>query len=144
MTPSTPSTMTRTITMRANCTSEHSSTPLVVLPVFLMMCHDPLGSSSLSLSSSSACCTCVVLSDLFDLSFYFHLSLCPSSSTPLSLCTLTCTPTSTTWTPWKITCASPPRGASTPTTSPTPSHKQLGFVRCFCRHRKMERDIHQS
>ena len=41
MTPSTPSTMTRTITMRANCTSEHNSTPLVVLPVFLMMCHNP-------------------------------------------------------------------------------------------------------
>ena len=50
MTPSTPSTMTRTITTRTICTSEHSSTPLVVLPV-LMLSHDPLGSSSLSLSS---------------------------------------------------------------------------------------------
>ena len=48
----------------------------------------------------------------------------PSSSTPLSWCTLTCTPTSTTWIPWKITCATPPRGASTPTTSPTPSQEQ--------------------
>ena len=46
----------------------------------------------------------------------------PSSSTPLSSCTLTCTPTSTTWTPWKITCATPPRGALTATTSPSPSH----------------------
>ena len=51
MTPSTPSTMTRTITMRATCMSEHSSTPLVVFLVSLIMCHDPLGSSSLSLSS---------------------------------------------------------------------------------------------
>ena len=31
------------------------------------------------------------------------------------------TPTSTTLTPWKITCATPPRGATTPTTSPSPS-----------------------
>ena len=51
MTPSTPSTMTRTITTLAICTSEHSSAPLVVFP-FLMLSHDPLGSSSLSLSSS--------------------------------------------------------------------------------------------
>ena len=34
----------------------------------------------------------------------------PSSSTPLSWCTLTCTQTLKTWTPWKITCATPPRG----------------------------------
>ena len=34
---------------------------------------------------------------------------------------MTCTQTSTTWTPWKTTCATPPRKASTPTTSPTPS-----------------------
>ena len=45
----------------------------------------------------------------------------PSSSTPLSSCTLSTTPTSTTWTPWKITCATPPRGVTTPMTSPTPS-----------------------
>ena len=74
MTPSTPSTMTRTITMRANCTSEHSSTPLVVLPVFLMMCHDPLGSSSLSLSSSRHVAH-VSFSLIFTyLPFYFNLS----------------------------------------------------------------------
>ena len=50
----------------------------------------------------------------FDLSFsvFFHSSV---------LCTLTCTPTSTTWTPWKITCATPPRRATTLTTSPSPS-----------------------
>ena len=35
----------------------------------------------------------------------------PSSSTPLSWCTLSCTPTSTTWTPWKITCATPAKGS---------------------------------
>ena len=74
MTPSAPSTMTRTITMRANCTSEHSSTPLVVLPVFLMMCHDPLGSSSLSLSSSRHVVH-VWFSLIFTyLPFYFNLS----------------------------------------------------------------------
>ena len=49
-----------------------------------------------------------------------------STSLPTSTCTFSfspssCTPTSTTWTPWKITCATPPRGATTPTTSPTPS-----------------------
>ena len=45
MTPSTSSTMTRTITTRAICTSEHSSALLVVFPVSLMLSHDPLGSS---------------------------------------------------------------------------------------------------
>ena len=44
MTQSTPSTMTRTITTRAICTSEHSTAPLVVFLV-LMLSHDPLGSS---------------------------------------------------------------------------------------------------
>ena len=51
---------------------------------------------------------------LFDLSFYFHphffVFYFPSSP---------CTPT--TLTPWKITCATPRRGATTPTTSPSPS-----------------------
>ena len=74
MTPSTPTRMTRTTTTHAICTSEHSSAPLVVLPVFLMMCHDPLGSSSLSLSSSRH-----VAHVSFSLSsstslFYFNLS----------------------------------------------------------------------
>ena len=60
--------------MRANCTSEHSSTPLVVLAVFLMMCHDPLGSSSLSLSSSRHVAH-VWFSLIFTyLPFYFNLS----------------------------------------------------------------------
>ena len=67
------------------------------------------------------CCTCAVLSDLFDLPFYFHLSFSVFFHSSV-LMHLTCTPTSTTWTPWKMTCATPPRGASTPTTSPTPSH----------------------
>ena len=67
--------MTRTITMRANCTSEHSSTPLVILPVFLMMCHDPLGSSrSRVCHLISTPCICAVLFDLFDFPFYFDLS----------------------------------------------------------------------
>ena len=42
MTPSTPSTTTRTITTRAICTSEHSSAPLVVFPVLMIMCHTTL------------------------------------------------------------------------------------------------------
>ena len=73
MTLSTPSTITRTITTRTICTSEHSSTPLVVFPV-LMMCHDPLGSISLSLSSSRHVAH-VSLSLIFAyLHFYFNLS----------------------------------------------------------------------
>ena len=43
MTPSTPSTMTRTITTRAICTSGHSA--LLVVFLVLMLSHDPLGSS---------------------------------------------------------------------------------------------------
>ena len=124
MTPSTPSTMTRTITMRATCMSGHSSTPWVVFLVSLIMCHDLLGSSSLSLSSHvirmSHMCCCFWFSST---SLSTSTCLSPSSSSPLSWCSLTCRPTSTTWTPWKITCATPPRGASTPTTSPTPSHQ---------------------
>ena len=76
MTPSTPTRMTRTTTMRANCTSEHSSTPLVVLPVFLMMCHDPLSLKFIeSFISRHPHVAHVSLSlILFDLSFYFDLS----------------------------------------------------------------------
>ena len=51
MTPSTPTSTRTQSTTCATCTSEHSSAPLVVFPVSLMTCHDPLGSSSLSLSS---------------------------------------------------------------------------------------------
>ena len=120
MTPSTPSTMTRTITTRAICTSEHSSALLVVF-LFLIMCHDLLGSSRscvCHLHAMSHMCGSLWFSPT---SFSISTCLSPSSSTLLSWCTLTCTPTSTTWTPWKITCATPPRGASTPTTSPSPS-----------------------
>ena len=71
--------------------------------------------------------TCVVLLDLIFLPFYFDLTFpSPSSSSPLSWCTLNTTPTSTTSTPWKMTCATPPRGVTTPTTSPSPSHKGHG------------------
>ena len=55
VTPSTPSTMTRTTTTHAICTSEHSSAPLVVFHVSLMMCphHNWLKSfMCLSISSS--------------------------------------------------------------------------------------------
>ena len=85
MTPSTPSTMTRTITTRAICTSEHSSALLVVFPVSLKLCHDPLG------SSRSCVCHLHVMSSIdvrfsltspsslstFDLSFpvFFHSSV---------------------------------------------------------------------
>ena len=66
-------TMTRTITTRAICTSEHSSARLVVFPV-LMLSHDPLGSSSLSVSSSRHVAY-VSFSLIFTyLPFYFNLS----------------------------------------------------------------------
>ena len=55
--------------------------------------------------------------------FLLQHVLLPSSSTPLSWCTLSRTPTSTTWTPCK-TCATPQRGVTTPTTSPSPSQKE--------------------
>ena len=76
MTPSTPSTMTRTITTRAICTSEHSSAPLVVFHVSLMMCHTTLAQvvHVSVISSSRHPCTCAFLLDLFDLPFYFDLS----------------------------------------------------------------------
>ena len=83
MTPSTPTRMTRTITTRAICTSEHSSALLVVFPVSLMSSHDPLGSSSLSLSSSrhvahvSFSLIFTYLPLYFDMSFpvFFHSSV---------------------------------------------------------------------
>ena len=90
------------------------------------MSHDPLGSSSLSLSSSRHVAH-VSFSLIFTyLPFYFNLSfpvllplLCPDG-------TLTCTPTSTTWTPWKITFATSAKGSNDATTSPTPSHLVWG------------------
>ena len=83
-----------------------------------------IGSSSLSLSfhlHTMHMCCCLWFS-----STSLSTSTCrsPSSSSPLSWCSLTCRPTSTTRTPWKMTCATPPRGASTSTTSPTPSQKK--------------------
>ena len=67
MTPSTPTRMTRTITTRTICTSEHSSAPLVVFHVSLMMCHTTLA-QVVHVS---------VLSFYFDLSFpvFFHSSV---------------------------------------------------------------------
>ena len=49
----------------------------------------------------------------------------PSSSTSPSWCTLSRTPTSTTWTPCNTTCAPPRRGVTTPTTSPSPSQDHI-------------------
>ena len=115
VTPCTPSTMTRTITTRTICTSEHSSAPLVVLHVSLMMCHTTLAQVvHVSVISSSRH---VYVRSSLTSSTSLSTSTCPSpsSSTPLSWCTLTCTPTSTTWNLWQITCATPPRGALTPT-----------------------------
>ena len=74
VTPCTPSTMTRTITTRTICTSEHSSALLVVIPL-LMLSQDPFGSSR-----SRVChliftrCICAFLFDLSDLPFFFDLS----------------------------------------------------------------------
>ena len=45
----------------------------------------------------------------------------PSSSTSPSWCTLSRTPTSTTWIPCNTTCATPRKEVTTPTTSPSPS-----------------------
>ena len=74
VTPSTPSTMTRTITTRTIFASEHSSAPLVVFHVSLMMCHTTLAQVVQVSVIFTPCCTCVSLSDLFDLPFYFDLS----------------------------------------------------------------------
>ena len=111
MTPSTPTRMTRTITTRAICTSEHSSALFSRLS-----CLDNVSWSFWLKSSMSPSLHLPVIHDVrFSLTSPTSLSTStcpsPSSSTPLSWCTLTCTPTSTTWTPWKITCATPPRGA---------------------------------
>ena len=54
-----------------------------------------------------------------DFFFYFHLHFTVLFFFLLPHCTLTRTSTSTTWTLWKITCAPPPRGATTPATSPS-------------------------
>ena len=48
--------------------------------------------------------------------FYFHLSF--------TVFFLTCTPTSTTWTPGKITCATPPRGPRRQRRRPLPHRIQ--------------------
>ena len=64
VTQSTPSTMTRTITTRAICTSEHSSAPLIVFHVSLIMCHTTLAQVHWVFHiTSSACRTCVVVFD---------------------------------------------------------------------------------
>ena len=101
-------------------------------------CHTHLiGSSSLSLHLIRMSCMCD--------SPWSHLLLfllrpdLPRLLPLLSWCTLTCTPTSTTWTPWKTTFATPRRGALTPMTSPSPSQHRnqrtpvIFFHREFCR-----------
>ena len=63
MTQRTPTRMTRTITTRAICTSEHSSAPLVVFHVSLMMCHTTLAQFVRVSVIFTPCRTCVVLLD---------------------------------------------------------------------------------
>ena len=65
--------------------------------------------------------------------FSSSTSTCPSlsSSFPSTSCTASCTLSSTNWSPWKA-CATPPRGVTTPTTSPSPSH---------WRHQKYRHDV---
>ena len=75
MTQSTPSRMTRTITTRTICTSEHSSAPLVVFHVSLIMCHTTLAQVvHVSVISSSRHVHVSFSLILFDLPFYFDLS----------------------------------------------------------------------
>ena len=75
MTQSTPSRMTRTITTRTICTSEHSSAPLVVLHVPLIMCHTTLAQVvHVSVISSSRHVYVSFSLILFILPFYFDLS----------------------------------------------------------------------
>ena len=112
MTQSTPSRMTRTITTRTICTSEHSSGSLVVFHVSLIMCHTTLAQVVRVSVIFTPCRTCVVLLDSLRPPLLLQPVLPRPSFSPLSSCTLTCTPTSTTWTPWKITCATPPRGGN--------------------------------
>ena len=122
MTPSTPTRMTRTITTRATCMSEHSSTPLVVFSVSLIMCHTHLIGSSCSLSLHS------IPSSLMSVSPWPRLPpfllrpvlprllplLCPDVPWPADR---------PLWPRLRAKWPAPLRqgGASTPTTSPTPS-----------------------
>ena len=82
MTLSTPTRMTRITTTHANCTSEHGSA-LVVVFLVLMLSHESSWLKFIESVIFTPCCTCAVLFDLFDLPFYFNLSL-PSSPSPLS------------------------------------------------------------
>ena len=64
----------------------------------------------------------VVLSDVVDLLLYFNLSFIVFFLSSVLMYPDLHTDLDKPGLPWKITCATPPRGASTPTTSPTPSH----------------------
>ena len=72
-----------------------------------MSSHDPLGSrlKSFKCVSSHVIRMSHMCGSPWSSPTSLSTSTCPSpsSSTPLSWCTLRCTPTSTTWTPWKIT-----------------------------------------
>ena len=83
---------------------------------FSLVCHTTLAQVRVSFHSIRMLHMC---RPPYSLRPPFLLPPCtsPSSSVSPSSCTLTCTPTSTTWTLWKITCATPPRGATTRTTS---------------------------
>ena len=86
-----------TITTRAIYTSEHSSAPLVVFLVLMIMCHTTLAQVHwvCHLHAMLHMCRSPWSSPT---PFLLQPVLLPSSSSPLSWCTLTCTPTSTTWT----------------------------------------------
>ena len=111
MTPSTPTSTRTQSTTRATSTSEHSSAlfsrrsscwwgVMILLAQVHWVFH----------LTSFACRTWVVV---FDSLRSLSTSTCPSpsSSFPLSWCSLTCRPTSTTRTPWKMTCADPAKGS---------------------------------
>ena len=97
----------------ATCRNEHACTLCSVL------CHSHLShplwlKTSLSLPPSSTCHPCVVVLDSLRPLLFTSTCTSPSFSCPSSPCT------PTTLTPWLTTFATPPRGATTATTSPLP------------------------
>ena len=120
MTQSTPtSTRTQTKT-RVSCTSEHGTLSALFRRHTLMMCHTSLA----QVVRESHVIRMPWWAFLLDL----HLPRFLLQPVPHRLLPLLCPDApwrahrpSTTWTPWKITCATPPRGALTLTTSSSPS-----------------------
>ena len=86
--------MTRTITTRTTCTSEHISTPCVVFLVFIT-CHTTLAQVVLESVILTPCHTCVVVLDSLRPLFLLPPALHRPFSFSHFSCTLTCTSTST-------------------------------------------------